>query len=101
VPRKETIQLRGQLAEGRHGDPLVGVPQPQWRTVNGAVVVPRGGGDFEQRGSIVVKGFMIKLPPSVAIEDTDAVMVRGEEHQIDGPVNDYGKALIFYTIRVN
>jgi len=109
MPRKESIELRAALLTGRFNDPLPDAEQPQWREIPGAVVVPRGSGDFQQRGPIIIKGFMIKLPAGVRdvngepveIRDTDGVRVRGEIHEIDGAVGDYGKALIFYTIGVN
>jgi hypothetical protein len=101
MPRKETIYLRGELITGRFGDPVPETDQPAWREVPGAVVVPRSSGDFEQRGSIIIKGFMVKLPSSVQVEDTDTVKIRGDEYEIDGAVGDYGKAKIFYTIGVN
>lgn len=101
MPRKETIELRAELIMGRFNDPLPDVDQPPWREVPGATVVPRGSSDFEQRGPIIIKGFMIVVPSSVQVEDTDTVRVRGEEHEIDGAVGDYGRKKIFYTIRVN
>jgi len=101
MPKKETIQLRGAQLTGRYDDPLPDVQQPQWRDVPGATVVPRGSSDFEQRGPIILSGFMIVVPSSVQVVDTDGVRVRGEEHELDGAVGDYGKKKIFYTIRVN
>ena len=72
-------------------------------------MVPRESQDYEQRGSIIIKGFMVALPGTVRdnlgqvveIEDTDEVEVRGEVHQIDGAVGDYVKRIIFYTMRAN
>lgn len=101
MPRKETIELRGKPLRDRFNDPLPDAQQPTWREIRGAVVVPRGSGDFEQRGPVIIKGFMIRLPSSVAVEDTDTVRVRGDEYEIDGAVGDYGKVKIFYTIGVN
>jgi len=101
MPTKESIELRGRQLTGRFDDPLPDAEQPQWREVPGATVVPRGSSDFEQRGPIILSGFMIVVPSSVAVLDTDGIKVRGEEHEIDGAIGDYGKKKIFYTIRVN
>lgn len=109
MPRKETIQLRHEQIKGRFDDPLPGADQPQWKTIPGAVVVPRGGSDFDQRGTIILSGFLIKLPAKVydadgvefVMADTDEVMVRDELHQIEGPVRDYGKVKLFHTMRAN
>lgn len=101
MPKRETIQLRAALKVGRFNDPLPDDQQPQWRDVDGAIVVPRSAGDFEQRGPIIISGWMVKLPGGTPIEDTDDVRIRGEQYEIDGSIGDYGKALIFYTIGVN
>lgn len=101
MPKKETIQARAALKVGRFNDPLPADQQPPWREINGAVVVPRSAGDFEQRGPIIISGWMVRIPGSTEIEDTDDVMIRGEQYQIDGSVGDYGKVKIFYTIGVN
>ena len=98
MARKERIRVRDLAAENMHGDPASLKP---WRNVDGAVVVPRSSGDFEQRGPIILSGYMVVLPGSVAIKDTDEVEIRGELQQIDGSVGDYTKRKIFYTRRVN
>lgn len=100
MPQKESIWVRPPRATDDFNDPLPG-PEIEWREIPGATVVPRGSGDFEQRGPIIISGFMVKLNGSAEVADTDEVKVRGIEHQIDGVVGDYGKAKIFYTIRVN
>lgn len=109
MPKKETIRLRRAQLTGRSNDPLPDAEQPQWHSIPGATVVPRGSSDFEQRGPIILSGFMIKLPGTVydsegvlfRPSDTDDIEVRGEVQEIDGAIGDYGKALLFYTIRVN
>lgn len=101
MPKKESIWVRPPTATDRFNDPLPEVEQPAWREIPGATVVPRGSGDFQQRGPIIISGFMVKLPGTAEVGDTDHVKVRDIEHEIDGVVGDYGKAKIFYTIRVN
>ena len=107
MARKEPIRVRPQRELDRFNDPIG--PVPQWRTIPGAVVVPRNSQDYEQRGAIVIKGFMVALPSVVSdvdgqrvtLHDTDEFEIRGEVHQVEGAIGDYGRRVIFYTERAN
>lgn len=101
MPRPEKIRLRSAQLKDEFGDPLPDLDQPDWREVSADAVVPRSAGDWEQRGPIIITGFLVKLKPSVEIYDTDEVEIRGRLHQIDGAVGDYVKTKLFYTVRVN
>jgi hypothetical protein len=100
MPRKEPIRLKAKQPEDRFGDPEG--PEPQWRDVpGGAIVVPRSSQDYEQRGPIVVSGYMIVVGPKVAVEHNDQVEVRGEVHDIEGDIADYRTRKLFYTIQAS
>lgn len=100
MPAKEKIRLRAAQTKDRFGDPEG--PVPPWRDVTARAVVPRTSEDNEQRGPIVISGFMVSLPPNTPIEDDDEVEIRGKVHQIEGVVADYlKKGKLFYTKRVN
>lgn len=107
MPRKETIKIRHAREEDRFGDPQG--PVPAWIVIPGATVVPRQSQDYEQRGAIVISGFMVALPgvikdttgQTVELADSDEVEIRGEVYQVDGAIGDYGKKIIFYTMRAN
>jgi hypothetical protein len=101
VPKKESIWVRGALEVDQFNDPLPDVDQPDWREIPGCVCVPRSAGDFEQRGPIIISGWLVKAPGQAVIQDTDAVKIRGKEYEIEGSVGDYTKAKIFYTMAVN
>lgn len=107
MPAKESIKVRSQRELDRFNDPIG--PVPAWRTIPGAVVVPRNSEDYEQRGAIIIKGFMVALPgvvndtagQRVTLKDTDEFEIRGQVHQVEGAIGDYGRRIIFYTERAN
>jgi hypothetical protein len=95
----EVIRLREALEEDEFGDPI-GSP-PAWRPVRAQKVVPRSSDDYEQRGTIIISGFMIVLSSSVDIDSREEVEVRGKIYQIDGEIGDYGRKKVFYVTRAN
>ena len=100
MAQKETIRIRSARPTDRFNDPIG--PVPAWRDVPGATVVPRESQDYEQRGPIIIVGFMIRVGPTVVVVDTDEVEVRGEVYQIEGAVADYlRKGKIFYVTRAS
>lgn len=100
MPAKEKILLRSAQEKDKFGDPKG--PVPAWREVTARAVVPRTSVDTDQRGPIVISGFMVSLSPGTPILDNDEVQIRGKVHQIEGVVADYGKkGKLFYTKRVN
>lgn len=86
MAQKETIKRRPKRAT-RMGDPIG--PVPPWVEIRGCLVVPRESQDFEQRGRVVLAGFMIKAPASATILETDELEVRGQIYQVDGAVGDF------------
>ena len=99
MPKKETIQVRSQRELDRFNDPIG--PVPDWRDVTGAVIVPRNSQQDERRGEIIISGFMVVVPSSVELEDTDEFRIRGEVYQVDGAIGDYGRRKILYVERAN
>lgn len=107
MARKEPIEVRPQRELDRFNDPIG--PVPDWRTVPGATVVPRSSQDYEQRGQIIIGGFMIALNApvkdsegeAVVLQATDEFRVRGEVYQVEGQIGDYGRKIIFYIERPN
>lgn len=99
MPKKETIQVRPPRARDDDGDPWG--PEPAWVDIPGATVVPRESQDYEQRGPIIISGFMVAVGPAAVVGDNYEVKVRGEVYQIEGAVGDYGKRKIFYVSRPN
>lgn len=99
MPAKESIQVRSQRELDQFNDPIG--PEPEWRTIPGATVAPRGSQDYEQRGAIVISGFMVAVPSSVELENTDEFRIRGQVYQVEGEIGDYGRRKIFYTMRAN
>lgn len=100
MAQKEKIRLRAASTKDKFGDPVG--PVPPWRDVTARAVVPRTSVDTDQRGPIVISGFMVSLSPGTPILDNDEVEIRGKVHQIEGVVADYGrKGKLFYTKRVN
>ncbi len=83
-------------------------PVPPWREVPGATVVPRNSEEDERRGPIVIAGMMVALNAQirdlagviVPLKHDWEVQIRGDVHQIEGDVGDYGRKIIFYTLRV-
>lgn len=98
MAKKEKIRLKAAQAEDRFGDPEG--PPTEWRDVTAMAVVPRNSSEHEQRGSIIISGFMIVVKSSVAVDALDSVEVRGQVHQIEGEIGDYGRRKIFYTKKV-
>lgn len=106
MAKKETILVRPPRPLDRFNDP-VGEPT-LWSEIPGATCVPRNSHEDERRGPIVVAGFMVAM--NAPIRDKAGVIVplafnwevqiRGEVHQIEGDVGDYGRKVIFYTVRV-
>lgn len=98
--------MRPPRPRDRFNDPQGAVPE--WRTVPGVTVVPRSSNEDEKRGPIVIAGFMLatgspirdSLGVVVPLEFDWEVQIRGEVHQIEGDVADYGRKIIFYTMRV-
>jgi hypothetical protein len=95
----ENIKLRTARPEDEFGDPIGAVGE--WRTVRARNVVPRSSDDYEQRGTIIISGFMIVVSSSVEVDAQDEVEVRGKVYQIDGEIGDYGRKKVFYTTRAN
>lgn len=106
MAKKETILVRPPRALDRFNDP-VGEPA-LWSEVPGATCVPRNSQEDEKRGPIVIAGFMVALNSPmrdvfgivVPIEHDWEVQIRGDVHQIEGDVGDYGRKILFYTLRV-
>ena len=96
---KENIRLRSARAKDKFGDPTG--PVPAWRTVERCTVVPRESQDYEQRGEIIISGFMVVVASSVEVDAQDEVEVRGKVYQIDGEIGDYGRKKVFYVTRAN
>jgi hypothetical protein len=102
MARKETIRVRSAREEDRGGDPVG--PMPAWRDIKGATVVPRSSDEYEQRGTIIISGFMIALGPTTPdtlVVESDEIEVRGDVYQVDGEIADYIKKRIFYVTRPN
>lgn len=95
----ENIRLRAARPEDDFGDPTG--PVPEWRVVRAIAVVPRSSQDYEQRGEIIISGFMIVVASRVEVDAHDEVEVRDKVYQIDGEVGDYGRKKLFYTTRAN
>lgn len=107
MAKKETIRVRPPRPRDRFNDPIGAVPD--WRSVSGAICVPRNSHEEEQRGPIVISGFMVVLPSKfvdtagqpVALTSDWEVEIRGQVLQIEGEIGDYGRKLIFYTMRAS
>jgi hypothetical protein len=95
----ENIKLRAAREENDFGDPIG--PVPEWRTVRARNVVPRSSDDYEQRGTIIISGFMVVVSSSVEVDAHEEVEIRGKVYQIDGEIGDYGRKKVFYTTRAN
>lgn len=97
MARKETIEIRAPRELDRFNDPIG--PESDWVAVPGATVVPRNSSEQDQRGTVIIAGFMVVVPSVIAVSERHEIRLRGEVHQIDGDVGDYGRRKIFYTIR--
>ena len=99
MAKKETIRRRPQRPT-RLGDPVGSVPP--WVLIPNCVVIPRESQDFEQRGRVIVHGFLIRTKAGVTILDTDEIEVRGKIYQVDGAVANFGrKGLLLYVRKVS
>lgn len=97
---KENVRLRPPQDEDKFGDPVG--PAPDWSDPVRATVVPRESQDYEQRGPVIIHGFLVRLPSSTVITDHYELEIRGDVYQIDGAVADFGrKGKIVYTMRAN
>ncbi len=107
MAKKETIWARPPRELDRFNDPIG--PEPDWVEIPGAIVVPRSSDEYEQRGTVIIEGFMIVLPSrirdaqgvDVPLDDDWEVRARGEVYQIDGVLADYGRRIIFYVMRAS
>jgi hypothetical protein len=100
VAAKEIVKARAPQAEDDFGDPTG--PVPAWVEIPGTTVVPRESQDYEQRGPIIISGFMLRLPSSAAVDDQTEYEVRGKIYETDGAVADYKrKGKIVYVKRAN
>ena len=97
--------MRPAAKRDRFNDPVAGTAL--WSEVPGAVCVPRNSSEDEARGPIVIAGFMVALNSPVRdkfgvvvpLAHDWEVQIRGEVHQIEGDVGDYGRKIIFYSLR--
>lgn len=105
MAKKETVLMRPAGRRDRFNDPIA---EPVlWSEVPGATCVPRNSSEDEARGPIVIAGFMVamnapvrdKFGVLVPLAHDWEVQIRGEVHQIEGDVGDYGRKIIFYTLR--
>lgn len=97
---KETIRVRPPRAKDKFGDPVG--PVPAWVTISGCIVVPRESQDYEQRGPIIISGFLVRLPASAIVSPHHEFEIRGEVYAVDGDVADYKRrGKIVYTTRAN
>jgi hypothetical protein len=97
---KELVRARGPQATDEFGDPTG--PVSTWVNIPGTTVVPRESQDYEQRGPIIISGFMLRLPSTAQVTDQHEYQVRGKIYQTDGAVADYGrKGKIVYVRRAN
>lgn len=107
MAKKETILVRPGRSLDRFNDPVG--PAPEWRTIPGATCVPRNSHEDDQRGPIVISGFMVALPSRITdtaglpvdLTETWEISIRGEVYQIEGGIGDYGRRIIFYTMRAS
>jgi hypothetical protein len=100
MAQKETVETRPPQDVDEFSDPTGATPD--WVPIRGVTVVPRESQDYEQRGPIIVSGFMLRLPASADVGDNNEYRIRGKIHQTDGAVGDFGrKGKIVYTKRVN
>lgn len=95
MARKERIRLRAPAEKDWHNEPIE--PIPEWREVTANAVVPRSSSEDQQRGQIIISGFMVAVPSSVVVNDNDEVEIRGKVYGIVGVVGDYGRVKLFYT----
>jgi hypothetical protein len=100
MAQKETVETRPPQDVDEFSDPTGATPD--WVPIRGVTVVPRESQDYEQRGPIIVSGFMLRLPSTVAVGDHHEYEIRGKIYQTDGAVGDFGrKGLIVYVMRAN
>lgn len=107
MARKETIEVRPIGELDRFNDPVG--PPATWQEIPGATVVPRNSQDYEQRGPVVVEGFLVVVPSpvrdvagqAVPLRDNWEVRARGEVYQIEGAIADYGRKIMFYLMRAS
>jgi hypothetical protein len=95
MSKKENIRLRAPAEKDRHNEPIL--PIPEWREVLANAVVPRSSSEEQQRGQIIISGFMVSVPASTVVNDNDEVEIRGKVYSIEGVVGDYGRVKLFYT----
>lgn len=100
MAKKETVRARAPREKDQFGDPTG--PIPSWVDIPGTVVVPRESQDYQQRGPVIISGFMLRLPPPALVSDNHEFEVRGKIYQVDGAVADFGnKGKIVYVGRAN
>lgn len=108
MARKETILVRPGPKRDRFNDPVTDGAR-LWSEIPGATCVPRNSSEDEARGPIVISGFMVALNAPVRdklgvltpIGDDWEIQIRGNVHQIEGAVGDFGRKIIFYTLRAS
>ena len=100
MPTREAIWVVPSGGQNEYGDNL---PSGDPRYIPGAIVLPRKSSENADRGVVIISGYEIflKPPPLLPISATDAILVRGEEQQVDGKPGLYvGKALQLFTTSV-
>lgn len=99
MAKKEIIKTRAPQARDDFNDPTGAVSA--WVELS-AVVVPRESSEYNQRGPIIISGFLLRLPASAEVSDQHEFEVRGKIYQIEGAVADFGrKGKIVYVGRAN
>lgn len=107
MARKESIEVRPGRPRDRFNDPTG--PVPDWRTINGATVVPRSSNEDDSRGPIVISGFMVVVPSLTRDSEGELIpltsdwefRIRGEVYQVEGEIADYGRKKITNTMRAS
>lgn len=100
MARKETVRARPPAEEDMFGDPAG--DDEAWVDIPGTTVVPRESSEYQQRGQIIIHGFMLRLPAPAVVGDNWEFEVRGEVFQVDGAIGDFGrKGKIVYVGRAN
>ena len=100
----ETVEVRRRPTKDPMGDP---VPGEKVGDLTACIIWPRSSSEQAERGTVSIEGFNVWAPAPYAVtpKATDVVVVRGEEHEVEGVPGDWRtkrgrqQGLLFQTKR--
>lgn len=92
---RETITVKPQVKVDRLRSSTDPAPEPY--DITGCLVWPRASHE-EGKGWVGIEGRNVKCPPGSVVPRTARVVVGGEEYEVDGEPQDFGRKGVILTL---